>query len=190
MRFRLDGVLTQVERLPRTASNGVFSRIKILSDLDISERRRPQDGRMRMRVDGRKVDLRVLVMPPVWGESVVAQVLEHASGSVPLTELGISRGSCKLLEHVAKHPHGLFLVTDPCAGRTVVSELFPPTDLMAATLRFGGEVLALREAAAQAGFEEMIEVGRRKVLAGVTMVPEVLRVNRRQRVSEEESRAA
>ena len=119
IRYRLDGVLNQADVLPRSATAAVVSRVKILSDLDISERRRPQDGRMRVNVDGRKVDLRVSIMPTSFGESVVLRVLDRAAGNIPLSELGISRSSCDLLRHVASRPHGLFLVTGPTgSGKT------------------------------------------------------------------------
>ncbi len=119
IRVRIDGVMNQADVLPRSATAAVVSRIKILSDLDISERRRPQDGRMRLAVDGRKVDMRVSIMPTSFGESVVLRVLDRAAGNIPLSELGISRSSCDLLRRVVERPHGLFLVTGPTgSGKT------------------------------------------------------------------------
>jgi type IV pilus assembly protein PilB len=119
IRFRLDGVLRQADILPKGLTAGVVSRIKILSQLDISERRRPQDGRMRINLDGRKVDLRVSILPTSHGESVVLRVLDRASGTISLTELGIAVHQIKLLEHIAARPHGLFLVSGPTgSGKT------------------------------------------------------------------------
>ncbi len=119
VRFRLDGVLRQVELLPRSLTAGVVSRIKILSQLDISERRRPQDGRMRVQLDGRKVDLRVSVLPVSHGESVVLRILDCATGSLTMSELGISSRKALLLDHIAARPNGLFLVTGPTgSGKT------------------------------------------------------------------------
>jgi type II secretory ATPase GspE/PulE/Tfp pilus assembly ATPase PilB-like protein len=119
IRFRLDGVLRQADILPKGLTAGVVSRIKILSQLDISERRRPQDGRMRVNLDGRKVDLRVSILPVSHGESVVLRVLDRATGSLSLSELGISSTQIGLLEHIAARPHGLFLVTGPTgSGKT------------------------------------------------------------------------
>ncbi len=119
VRYRLDGVLRQTDVIPRAITNAVTSRIKILAQLDISERRMPQDGRVRIEVDGRHVDLRVSTMPCAHGESVVLRVLDRSSGSVPLHELGLSDGTCKRLKEIADRPHGLFLVTGPTgSGKT------------------------------------------------------------------------
>jgi len=119
IRYRLDGVLRQTDVIPRSITNAVTSRIKILAQLDISERRLPQDGRLRIDVDGRQVDLRVSTMPCAHGESVVMRVLDRSSGSVPLHELGLSQATCLRLKEIADHPHGLFLVTGPTgSGKT------------------------------------------------------------------------
>jgi len=119
VRYRLDGVLRQTDVIPRAITNAVTSRIKILAQLDISERRLPQDGRVRLDVDGRHVDLRVSTMPCAHGESVVLRVLDRSSGSVPLHELGLSDGTSKRLKEIADRPHGLFLVTGPTgSGKT------------------------------------------------------------------------
>ncbi len=119
IRTRVDGVMGQADVLPHAATAAVVSRIKIMSGLDISERRRPQDGRLRVNVDGRKVDMRVSILPTSYGESVVLRVLDRAAGNIPLAELGISRNSCDLLRRVVERPHGLFLVTGPTgSGKT------------------------------------------------------------------------
>lgn len=119
VRYRLDGVLKQGDILPPDVTSAVVSRIKILSDLDIAERRRPQDGRMHLDVDGRRVHLRVSVMPVAQGESVVLRVLDRAGSSQKLEDLGISERTNKLLTQISNQPHGLFLVTGPTgSGKT------------------------------------------------------------------------
>lgn len=119
VRYRIDGVLRSAESLPREMSDAVVSRIKINSRLDIAERRRPQDGRMRIVVDGRDVDLRMSVMPNVFGENIVLRVLDRSGGVPPLEELGVAPRIAKELAELSGRPHGLFLVTGPTgSGKT------------------------------------------------------------------------
>ncbi|MCA9000760.1 MAG: type II/IV secretion system protein, partial [Planctomycetes bacterium] len=119
VRLRVDGVLQAGESLPKETTEPLISRIKILSDLDISEKRRPQDGRMRVEVDGREVDLRVSLIPTTFGENLVLRVLDRSSGTVPLGGLGFGPSSCKRLQEVCDSPHGIFLVTGPTgSGKT------------------------------------------------------------------------
>ncbi len=119
IRYRIDGVLTSADSLPTEVSDAVVSRMKISARLDISERRRPQDGRIRMIVDGREVDLRMSVMPNVHGENVVLRVLDRSSGVPPLEDLGIDPKAARDLSELAQRPHGLFLVTGPTgSGKT------------------------------------------------------------------------
>jgi len=119
VRFRVDGVLQNAEGLPRFASEAIISRIKIMSRLDIAERRRPQDGRLRFELDGRRVEMRVSVMPNVYGENVVLRILDRTGGAPRLTHLGLDDGLLRHLQHVAASPHGLFLVTGPTgSGKT------------------------------------------------------------------------
>jgi type IV pilus assembly protein PilB len=119
LRYRLDGVLQQIEALPRKITSAITSRIKIMASLDISDRRMPQDGRIRMEVDGRQVDLRVSTMPVAFGESIVLRVLDRGSGSVPLQDLGLHLDDCAKLKNIADKPHGLLLVTGPTgSGKT------------------------------------------------------------------------
>lgn len=119
VRYRLDGVLKQVDVIPRSITSAVTSRIKILGELDISEKRLPQDGRARLDVDGRQVDLRISTMPCSHGESVVLRVLDRSNGSVPLHELGFRDEVTAELKRIADRPHGLFLVTGPTgSGKT------------------------------------------------------------------------
>ena len=119
IRYRLDGVLQGAESLPLDVSDAVVSRIKISAKLNIAERRRPQDGRIRMTVDGREVDLRVSIMPTVHGENIVLRVLDRSGGIPALEELGVERETAATLADLAQRPHGLFLVTGPTgSGKT------------------------------------------------------------------------
>ena len=119
LRYRLDGVLRPGENLPRAATDAVISRIKILSGLDISERRRPQDGRLRLELDGRTVDMRVSILPCSSGENVVLRILGQGQGLLGLEALGFSAARQSVLDRIAQRPHGLFLVTGPTgSGKT------------------------------------------------------------------------
>ena len=119
IRYRIDGVLVAAESLPKEATEAVISRIKILSSLDIAERRRPQDGRMRADVDGRTVDMRVSLMPVSFGENLVLRVLDRSSGTVALAQLGFGDWAREQLQVISEKPHGLFLVTGPTgSGKT------------------------------------------------------------------------
>lgn len=119
VRYRIDGVLRSAESLPKEVSDAVISRIKINARLDIAERRRPQDGRLRTTVDGRDVDLRMSVMPNVYGENIVLRVLDRSGGVPPLESLGVDPVAARKLGCLAERPHGLFLVTGPTgSGKT------------------------------------------------------------------------
>ena len=119
VRYRIDGVLRTAESLPREVSDAVVSRLKINARLDIAERRRPQDGRLRTVVDGREVDLRMSVMPNVAGENIVLRVLDRSGGVPPLEQLGVDPDVAHELGVLAERPHGLFLVTGPTgSGKT------------------------------------------------------------------------
>jgi len=119
VRFRIDGVLQNAESLPRFASEAIISRIKIMSRLDIAERRRPQDGRLRFELDGRRVEMRISVMPNVFGENVVLRILDRTGGALRLMQLGLDPSLLHNLQRVAASPHGLFLVTGPTgSGKT------------------------------------------------------------------------
>jgi type II secretory ATPase GspE/PulE/Tfp pilus assembly ATPase PilB-like protein len=113
VRYRIDGVLQSGESLPRAVTDAVVSRVKILARLDISERRRPQDGRARLEIDRRRYELRVSTRPVAEGENVVLRVLDSSGGARTLQELGFSVAAIARLERVARRRHGLFLVTGP-----------------------------------------------------------------------------
>ena len=119
VRYRIDGMLCAGENLPVAATAGVVSRIKILSGLDISERRRPQDGRLRFAFDDRQVDMRVSIMQCSDGENVVIRILDRSGASVKLDRLGIAPDQLRALHKIAGRSHGLFLVTGPTgSGKT------------------------------------------------------------------------
>lgn len=113
LRYRIDGVLREFPAPPRQLYNGVISRIKIASGLDIAERRLPQDGRASQTVDGRKYDLRVSVIPNLHGEGVVIRILNAQSVQLDLRTLGFEEDVLKRYESILTRPHGIVLVTGP-----------------------------------------------------------------------------
>jgi type IV pilus assembly protein PilB len=113
VRFRIDGVLQDVTSVPRKMAAGVISRIKIMAELNIAEKRLPQDGRVGLVVEGRHVDLRVVTLPSVHGEGVVMRVLDKASVVVELDKLGMADVERERLERACRETHGAVLVTGP-----------------------------------------------------------------------------
>lgn len=118
-RFRMDGVLVPATEPPANLHHAVVSRIKLLAELDIAERRRPQDGRIRVRLESRELDLRVSTIPTLFGESVVLRLLDRGGRPVELSELGLPDELLAQLTHLASRPHGMLLVTGPTgSGKT------------------------------------------------------------------------
>ncbi|MEO7083003.1 MAG: GspE/PulE family protein [Gemmatimonadaceae bacterium] len=118
-RFRVDGVLIAAPEPPSSLHLAVVSRIKLLAELDIAERRRPQDGRIRVRLEARELDLRVSTVPTMFGESVVLRLLDHGGRPVTLNELGMSSSILSTMAALSARPHGLLLVTGPTgSGKT------------------------------------------------------------------------
>ncbi len=113
VRYRIDGVLHEMQRAPKSIQNGVISRLKIMSDIDISERRKPQDGRMSVTHGGRKIDLRVATLPTVWGEKVVMRILDNSNTSMSLRDLNLLEHNFTAYETAYKKPYGMILVTGP-----------------------------------------------------------------------------
>jgi type IV pilus assembly protein PilB len=113
VRFRVDGVLQDVTTVPRRMAAGVVSRVKIMAELDIAEKRLPQDGRVGLTVDGRHVDLRVVTLPSVHGESVVMRVLDKASVIMSLDKLGMADAERERFERAFNQSYGAVLVTGP-----------------------------------------------------------------------------
>jgi type IV pilus assembly protein PilB len=113
VRFRIDGVLSETTTIPRRMVAGVVSRVKIMADLDISERRVPQDGRVGMKVEDRAVDIRVVTMPSVDGEGVVMRLLDKDQSLLTLDKLGMSGEPRERFESAFRQAYGAVLVTGP-----------------------------------------------------------------------------
>ena len=119
VRFRIDGELHMIKSIPKSLQPAVCSRIKIMSELDISERRLPQDGRISARIDDKLIDLRVSTSPSLYGERIVLRVLDRSAGLIPLEYLGFSEGEMVRFNRILSHPHGIVLVTGPTgSGKT------------------------------------------------------------------------
>jgi type IV pilus assembly protein PilB len=119
LRYRVDGVLMDATPPPKQMQLALASRIKIMSNLDIAERRLPQDGRMRVRVAGKDFDLRVSILPTVHGEKVVLRVLDKSNLSASLDKLGLDADTFQQVKSAVDAPHGLILVTGPTgSGKT------------------------------------------------------------------------
>ena len=114
VRFRVDGVLFNQEPPPRELKAAIISRLKLMAKLNIAERRLPQDGRIKIKVVGREVDLRVSTLPTLYGESVVMRLLDRSAGDFyDLRRLGFDNHMLSRMEHFTSLPHGIFLVTGP-----------------------------------------------------------------------------
>lgn len=113
IRYRIDGVLHKQMSSSRSILNGVVSRIKVMANMDIAERRKPQDGRMTVNVQGRKVDLRVVTIPTVFGEKVVMRILDNSAAPLDLKDIGFSERHREIYAKQYKKPHGMLLVTGP-----------------------------------------------------------------------------
>jgi type IV pilus assembly protein PilB len=119
VRFRVDGVMFDTTTVPRVLMPGLISRVKIMSDLNIAEKRLPQDGRIGLTVDGHHVDLRVATLPIVRGESMVLRILDKQKGVVDLDELGMDEDVRKRFQHAIRGTHGAILVSGPTgSGKT------------------------------------------------------------------------
>ncbi len=119
VRYRIDGVLVERDAAPRRLLSPLLSRIKIMGSIDISEKRRPQDGRIKMSVHGRHFDLRVSMLPSVHGQSAVMRILDRGNIQVNIRELGFSEEDYIRFQQIIKRPNGIFLVTGPTgSGKT------------------------------------------------------------------------
>ncbi|PID31289.1 secretion system protein E [Candidatus Saccharibacteria bacterium] len=113
VRYRIDGVLKEVNRLPRNVMNALVSRVKILSNLKIDERRIPQDGRFKIKISGKQYALRVSTLPIADGEKIVMRILEESNRSLTLKELGYWGHSLNVINDAILQPNGMILVTGP-----------------------------------------------------------------------------
>jgi type IV pilus assembly protein PilB len=133
LRYRIDGVLLDATPPPKQMQLALASRLKIMSNLDIAERRLPQDGRMRVKVSGKDYDLRVSALPTVHGEKIVMRVLDKSNLSASIDKLGLDEATFKQFKAAIDAPHGLILVTGPTgSGKTTtlysaLNELNNPT---------------------------------------------------------------
>jgi general secretion pathway protein E len=119
IRYRIDGILYDQEAPPRRLQAAVTSRIKIMAEMNIAERRLPQDGRIRVNLHGARVDIRVSTIPTVHGESIVMRLLQRSSVFLPLDKLGFPADTLKHFDALIKRPHGIILVTGPTgSGKT------------------------------------------------------------------------
>ncbi len=119
VRYRVDGVLQNAPSPPPHLTPAIVSRLKIMADLDIAERRLPQDGRIRLRLQNRQVDVRVSTVPTLRGESVVLRLLDKERGRISLTDLGMADDTLELFREVIGRPHGIVLSTGPTgSGKT------------------------------------------------------------------------
>src|SRR6266478_9958795 len=119
VRFRTDGLLHDVLAPPARLAATIASRVKIMAGLDIAERRLPQDGRIRVRVAGRDIDVRVSIVPTAFGERIALRLLDRASALLELTDLGLEPATARALGRVLGQSHGLVLVTGPTgSGKT------------------------------------------------------------------------
>jgi len=113
LRYRVDGILHEETELPKRLQQAIIARVKILSDLDITERRLPQDGRFRVKIENKEIDYRVSVLPICFGEKIVLRALDKSSLSLGLADLGFLSGPLDKMEKATTRPYGMILVTGP-----------------------------------------------------------------------------
>jgi len=119
IRYRVDGILQEVKTPPKHLQNAVISRIKILAKMDIAERRKPQDGRISLRMEGKDLDIRVSTFPTIYGENVVLRLLDKSSMLLGLEDLGFVKEKLRIFNELIRKPYGIVLVTGPTgSGKT------------------------------------------------------------------------
>ena len=119
LRYRIDGILHEIEPPPKRLSSAITTRIKIMSKLDISERRLPQDGRIKLKILGKDIDMRVSTLPTLHGESVVMRILDRGNLVLDLSHMGFPEKELQQIQELIKKPYGKFLVTGPTgSGKT------------------------------------------------------------------------
>lgn len=119
VRFRKDGMLHNMASVGKNVQASIISRVKIMAELDIAEKRKPQDGRIRVKVGGRDVDIRISTVPTTWGESVVMRLLDRSSVLLSLEDLGLEGEKLAKFDFLIRRPHGIILVTGPTgSGKT------------------------------------------------------------------------
>ncbi|MGH7760799.1 MAG: GspE/PulE family protein [Candidatus Dormibacteraceae bacterium] len=119
IRFRIDGVLQDIAHLPSTTGAALASRIKILADMNIVERRRAQDGQISMKVDSRELDIRVATLETIWGEKIVLRLLDRSRSLITLPQLGFSQNAYQVYHRMLHTPYGMIIVSGPTgSGKT------------------------------------------------------------------------
>ena len=119
VRFRIDGLLYDMYKPPKRAQNAIVSRIKVMAGLDVAEKRLPQDGRIKIRVGDKEIDVRVSIIPSAYGEQVTMRLLDKNAGMVGLGDIGMSPALEKMVVSLISRPQGVFLVTGPTgSGKT------------------------------------------------------------------------
>jgi len=113
VRYRIDGVLHEMQRAPKNIQNSVISRLKIMADIDIAERRKPQDGRLSVQQSGHKIDLRVATLPTVFGEKVVMRILDNSTTTLSMDSLDLMERNAAVFRESYTRPNGMILVTGP-----------------------------------------------------------------------------
>ncbi|HMI50630.1 MAG TPA: ATPase, T2SS/T4P/T4SS family [Candidatus Saccharimonadales bacterium] len=113
VRQRVDGLLQEVFKIPKHLQDATISRLKIISGMDISDRRRPQDGRSRLRFEGQRIDLRVSTLPTQYGEKVVIRLLDQRRAVMPIEKIDLTPENLKMLQQLLLRPQGMILVTGP-----------------------------------------------------------------------------
>lgn len=133
VRYRVDGMLNDVMRPPKRMHSAIVSRLKILGEMNIAERRLPQDGRIRINIAGRSIDVRVSIVPTVYGERAVMRILDKTTAVVGLTELGMQTDTFEKFKRLIHLPHGIILATGPTgSGKSTslyaaLQEIWSPT---------------------------------------------------------------
>ncbi|MCX5665670.1 MAG: type II secretion system ATPase GspE [Candidatus Omnitrophica bacterium] len=118
-RFRVDGMLHEISSPPKHLQSAIISRLKIMADLNIAERRIPQDGRFTIKMEGKQIDVRMSCVPTIYGENVVLRLLDAASAVLSLEDLGFSKDTLTKFDKLIHRPHGIILVTGPTgSGKT------------------------------------------------------------------------
>jgi len=119
IRYRIDGVLHLVKNVPNKVKNAILSRIKIISGMDIAEKRLPQDGRMNLKFENKEIDVRVSSLPTAWGEKIVMRLLDKSSVMIGIDKLGFLEEQLKQYQRALKEPNGIILLTGPTgSGKT------------------------------------------------------------------------
>ena len=129
LRFRIDGACQEIDRIPKKLQNGVLSRFKLMAGVNIAEKRIPQDGRIKFRVDGTDIDFRVSTCPAYYGESVVLRILRPDSVRIGLLNLGFEQDSLDVFNKIIRRPNGIFLVTGP-TGSGKTTTLYSALDVL------------------------------------------------------------